>query len=81
MAMNLGAADDTHREIESLREQVSALWESLQKATEECTVMATRAEQEQDKQKALVAEKEELKKQVKDLQSDLETSKLSRLDT
>jgi len=48
---------------------------------EECTVMATRAEQEQDKQKALAAEKEELKKQVKDLQSDLETSKLSRLDT
>ena len=54
-AMNLGAADDTRREIESLRTQVSVLKESLRKATEECTVMATRVEKEHDKHKTLVA--------------------------
>ena len=48
-AMNLVAADDTHIEIESLRMHLSALQESLRKTMEECTVMATRAEQEQDK--------------------------------
>ena len=43
--------------------------------------MASRVQQEQDRQNALATEKEELEKQVKDLHADLETSKLSRADT
>ena len=42
--MNLGAEDDSRREIESLRAEVSALQESLQKTTTECTTMTARAE-------------------------------------
>lgn len=76
--MNLGATDDSHREIESLRAQVSELQESLQKTTAECTAMTTRAEQEQARWKALATRKEGLEKQLKDLQSDLKTSKLLR---
>lgn len=79
-AMNLGAANDSRREIESLRVQVSMLQESLQKTMTECIAMAARAEREQDRRKALASEKEELERQVKDLQSNLETSKLSRSD-
>ena len=43
--------------------------------------MATRAEREQNEHKAVAAENEELKKKMKDLQYDLEASKLLRLDT
>lgn len=43
-AMNFGTADDARKEIESLRSQVSTLQNTLQKDTEECTVMVTRAE-------------------------------------
>lgn len=81
VAMNLGAVDDAHKEIKSLRSQVSILQSNLQKATEECTVMATKAKQKQNEHEAVAAENEELKKQVQNLQSDLEASKLSRLDT
>lgn len=80
-AMNLGVAYDTRKEIESLRAQVSTLHDNLQKATEKCTIMETRAEWEQNEHKVVITENEELKKKVKDLQSDLEASKLSRLDT
>lgn len=43
-AMNLGVVDDARKEIKSLRAQVSELHNSLQKAIEECTFMAAKAE-------------------------------------
>ena len=43
-AMNLGAADDTPKEMESLRAQVSALTQDLEKASLEQAVMTARME-------------------------------------
>lgn len=73
-AMNLGATDDSWKEIESLRTQVTALTQDLQKYSLEHVVSTARAEQEQDKQRILAAEKEELQKQVENLRIDLENS-------
>lgn len=44
-------------------------------------MIATKAEQKQTEHEAVTAINEELKKQVESLQSNLEASKLSRLDT
>ena len=55
--MNFRAVDDVRREIESLRTQVSGLQISLQKAMEECAMIANKAEQD-----AVIAVNEELKK-------------------
>jgi len=77
-AMNLGAADDSRREIESLISQVPTLTQDLQKASLEHAVLIARAEEEQGKQKVSVAEKEVLRKQVENLHADLENANLSR---
>lgn len=58
--MNLSMADDTRKEIESLRTQVAVLTQDLHISSLERVVLMTRAEQEESKQRILAAEKEEL---------------------
>lgn len=60
--MNLGATDDTRKEIESLRTQVAVLTQDLHRSSLERVVLTARAEQEERKQRILVVEKEELQK-------------------
>ena len=56
VAMNLGAADESRKDIESLRAQVSVLTRDLQKSSLEHTDLTSRLEQECAKQMDLVEE-------------------------
>ena len=65
--MNLGAANESRKEIEALRAQVSVLTQDLQRVSLEHTDMTSQLEQECAKQKNLGEENQSLQNQMENL--------------
>ena len=78
--MNLGAVDESRKETESLRAQVSELTRDLRKASLENIALTSQLEQERDKQKDLAAAKQDLQEQVDCLRADLEKAGASKAE-
>ena len=78
--MNLGAADESRREIETLRAQVSILTADLQKTSSKRADLIAQLEQECVKQEVMAEANLSLQNQVKDLRAELKDSEISEAE-
>jgi len=78
--MNLGAADESRKEIEALRAQVSILAQDLERASSERADLTAQLEQECVKQEVMAKANQSLQNQVKDLRAELKDSEISKAE-